>query len=253
MDRIFPLSGKPIVVIGPMACEIEYIASKLDSPREVNFGGYHFTVGTVDDYPVIAARSLIGMVNSAVTTALAIREFDPAMIIIQGTAGGHDPERHKNDMILGERLVELGNFYTPHRDEGRRTRIEDWYTPGEEIMTDEGIRRFTTLFSDEELLEAAEETPYNAGKLVRGTIGSADLWNKEIDRIDYLHRIFESDAEEMEGFAVAQVCMEFGVPMIDIRIVSNSELYPEEVFSEDAGVICQEYVYRVIRHMIEKK
>ena len=253
MEKIFPLSGKPIVVIGPMACEIEYIASKLSEPREISFGGYQFRSGTVDGYPVVAARSLIGMVNSAVTTALAIREFDPAMVIIQGTAGGHDPARHKNDIILGEHMVEIGNWYSPHRDAGRGTRIEDWFTPGEEIMTEDGIRRFTVLKSHEELLRAAEEVPYAKGKLVRGTIGSADLWDKEIDRILYLHRVTGSDAEEMEGFAVAQVCMEFHVPVLHIRVVSNSELYPEEVFSEDSGVFCQEYVYNVIRNMIAKK
>ena len=250
MKSIFPLSGRPIVVIGPMPCEIDAICAAIAPCEEMTLGGYRFTRGTVSGYPGIAAKSLIGMVNAAVTTTLAIREFEPAAIILQGTSGGHDPARHRYDIILGQRLVELGNFYTPHRGAGEGTRPEDWYAMGEEIMTENGVERFTALFGDGELLAIAEKTPYDDGEKVRGTIGSADIWNKELDRIAHLRRTSGSDAEEMEGFAVAQVCKAFGVPMLNIRIVSNSELYPEEAFLEDTALKCQKYVLDVIRNMI---
>lgn len=45
-----------------------------------------------------------------------------------------------------------------------------------------------------------------------------------------------SDCEEMEGFAAGQVCKAFGVPFIDIRVLSNSELHPGEEFDKSYGL-----------------
>lgn len=242
----------PVVVLGAMECEYSTLAAALENPEVTSYGGYEFTRGTLDGYPVIAVRCLIGMVNSAAATTLAVDNFSPYCVIMQGTAGGHSLELHQGDIVLGESVAELGSYYSPHRDEGEGSDFTQWTYPGVELPVDGEIQYLQILHSDEPLMEIAESVSYDGGSLVRGTIGSADAWNKEIDKINFCHEVLGSDCEEMETFAVAQVCRQLNVPFLGIRIISNSELYPEEAFSEQFGIDCQNYTLDVIRALIAR-
>jgi len=103
-----------------------------------------------------------------------------------------------------------------------------------------------TMHSTKELLDIAVKVPYEYGNLVSGTHGTADQWNKELDLVKSFHENLGTDCEEMEGFAVAQVCAMFDVPFLAIRIISNSELYPEELFSVKFAEYCQKYTLDVV-------
>ena len=49
----------------------------------------------------------------------------------------------------------------------------------------------------------AVKDKYTKGKGVEGTIGSADVWNNEVDRIKWFHTKY-GYVEEMEGAAAAR-------------------------------------------------
>ena len=101
------------------------------------------------------------------------------------------------------------------------------------------------------IIDAAAAVPYPDGRVIRGTIGAADIWNRELDMIAHLHSTLSSDCEEMEGFAVAQVCAQMGVPCADIRIISNSEWHEDEPFDEGYGQFCQEFCLDLLHRMID--
>lgn len=241
----------PIAVMGPMACEIDRFCSYLENPVRGMLGGYPTVTGTIDGAPVIAVRTYIGMVNVAAATAQLIAQVHPSAILLQGTSGAHDPALHQFDIVLGEKLFETASVYSPHRDRGAGSRAEDWTFPGAEVPFSGGKaeqKRF--LYGDARLLEAAGRVPYSRGRVVRGAIGSGDMWNREIDRLLFFHEQVGSSCEEMEGFSVAQVCAASGTPMLDIRVISNSEFYPDEEFSEETGEVCQDFVLGVVREII---
>jgi adenosylhomocysteine nucleosidase len=50
------------------------------------------------------------------------------------------------------------------------------------------VRRFK---GDEQLLAAAESVKnlYHKGRVVEGIIGSAEIWNSELDRIQHFHTL----------------------------------------------------------------
>ena len=50
--------------------------------------------------------------KSAAATAIGILNYAPDCIISQGTAGGHDPQLHKKDIVVGERLINISSFQT---------------------------------------------------------------------------------------------------------------------------------------------
>ena len=58
-------------------------------------------------YPVVVSRTEQGLANAGVATALAIKYFNPIAVINQGTSGGHDPELHTFDIVIGETTVPL--------------------------------------------------------------------------------------------------------------------------------------------------
>lgn len=245
--------NKPIVILGPMESESAWLIDQLTAHQENAIGAYTFHEGLIDGYPVVICRCYIGVVNSAAAATLAIAQYDPLCVIIQGTSGAHDPALHQGDIILGENLVELGSFYTLHRDEGQGSAIFDWTQPGAEIKVNNRMDRVNTLHSDSRILDVAESVPYADGVVRRGTIGAADIWNRELDMIAHLRRTLGTDCEEMEGFGVAQVCAQLDVSCVDIRVISNSEWHSQEEFNEKYGEQCQMFVLQVIRRLIAEE
>ena len=75
------------------------IAALADA-ETIDIDNFHFVRGTLDGYPVIVSRTEQGISNAAVTTALAMQNFDPIAVINQGTAGGYDPDLHTFDIVL---------------------------------------------------------------------------------------------------------------------------------------------------------
>lgn len=245
-----PFNKKPIVILGPMESESAWLIDQLDCRCENALGAYIFHEGTIDDHPVVICRCYIGVVNSAAATALAIAHYDPLCVIIQGTSGAHDPDLHQGDIILGESIVHLGRFFTPHRDKGTGADVFAWEPQGSEIVSLDPKEFTSVLNSDSRILSVAETVSYADGIVRRGTIGAADIWNRELDMIAHLRRTLGTDCEEMEGFGVAQVCAQLGVPCADIRVISNSEWHTQEEFNEKYGEQCQMFVLQVVKRMI---
>lgn len=250
---------QPILIQGPMPIEAENFAAKLEDVEEETSGNFVFYKGKVDDYPVIVMKTGKGMENTAAATAIAIEKFDPAAIINQGTSGGHDPELHVFDIVLGERTVNIGSLKTGHREDGEGIAPKEWIPM--DLMASEGsagedpdaenIRYFE---GDKELLKAAKavKNTHEEGKVVEGTIGSADVWNNEVDRIQWFHENFGTSVEEMEGAAGAQIAKAYDVPYLGVRILSNNKTNDGE-YNPDTAEANQDYVYEVVKKYISKK
>ncbi|WP_281658632.1 5'-methylthioadenosine/S-adenosylhomocysteine nucleosidase [Halobacillus sp. Cin3] len=250
---------QPILIQGPMPIEAENFAERLENVEEEQSGTFVFYKGTVDDYPVIVMKTGKGMENTAAATALAIEKFTPAAIINQGTSGGHDPELNVFDIVLGERTVNLGSLKTGSREEGEGIAPTEWIPM--DLMASEGsagedpdaenIRYFE---GDKDLLEAAKavKETHKEGKVVEGTIGSADVWNNEVDRIQWFHENFGSSVEEMEGAAGAQIAKAYDTPYLGIRILSNNKTNGGE-YNPETAASNQDYVYEVVKEYIQNK
>ena len=183
-------SARPVIVQGAMDIEIRSLAAALDHGEEEKVKGWTFWRGTVDGYPVIVSKTLKGMSNAAAATVLAAERYAPIAIINQGTAGGHEPDLHVFDIVLGTDAVNLGSFKTGFRARGRGSSFEEWMPL--DLMRSEGsagndpnarsMRRFR---ADEGLLAAARSvrSHYRKGRVIDGVIGSSEIWNRR-DRTD---------------------------------------------------------------------
>ncbi|MBT2687743.1 5'-methylthioadenosine/S-adenosylhomocysteine nucleosidase [Bacillus sp. ISL-47] len=250
---------RPILIQGPMPIEAEKFAERLDKVKIEKSGTFVFYKGKLDKYPVIVAKTGKGMENTAAATAVAIEKYDPIAIINQGTSGGHDPSLNVFDIVLGERTTNIGSLKTGHLEENEGIDPTNWIPM--DLMASEGsagedpnAEKARYYEGDEDLLAAAKAVKhkYTKGKVVEGTIGSADVWNNEVDRIKWFHENFGTSVEEMEGAAAAQIAKAYHVPFLGIRVLSNNKTNGGK-YNPNTAEANQDYVYEVVKQYISDK
>ncbi|MFC0089608.1 5'-methylthioadenosine/S-adenosylhomocysteine nucleosidase [Allobacillus sp. GCM10007491] len=247
---------RPILIEGPMPIEAKAFADRLENVEQETSGIYDFYIGTVDDYPVIVVKTSKGMENAAAATAVAIERYNPTAIISQGTSGGHDPNLNVFDIVLGKRTVNIGALKTGDKTENEGIEPTEWIPM--DLMASEGsagedpdAENIRYYEADEDLLAAANavKDKHTKGKVVEGTIGSADVWNNEVDRIKWFHETFGTSVEEMETASAAQIAKAYEVPFLGVRILSNNKTNDGE-YNPDTATANQEYVYEVVKEYI---
>lgn len=239
----------PVIIQGALDIETDHIVSQLKNVKEKTYGAWKFWEGTYQGYPVVVSRTLMGMTDAAAATTLAIEHYHPAAIINQGTAGGHDPKLNVFDIVLGKTSENIGAFITPNKALGEGSNTLTWnksFNVLPKNNTPEEESRRLRFDADPKLLAAANaiKATYKQGKVVEGVIGSADVWNNELDRIKYFHENYGTSVEEMETASAAQVASLYHVPFIGIRVLSNN-LTNNGSYNPNTGAACQQYVLDV--------
>jgi adenosylhomocysteine nucleosidase len=250
---------RPVIVQGAMDVEVRTLAGALANVREEHVEGWTFWRGTLDGYPVIVSKTLKGISNAAAATAIAAERYHPAAIVNQGTAGGHEPQLHVYDIVLGTYSVNLGSFKTGFRKAGEGSDLLDW-SPLDLTRSDgsagndPNARRMRRFKGDERLLAAAVSVKdrYRRGRVVEGVIGSAEVWNSELDRIQRFHDQYGTSVEEMETASAAQIADLFHIPFLGIRVLSNN-ITNDGAYDPKTGDACQEYVHEVVKAFISAR
>ena len=249
----------PIMIQGPMPIEAEYFASLLTDVRIEHSGNATFYLGTLNGHPIVVAKTGKGLENTAAATAIGISRYQPRIIINQGTSGGHDPKLNVGDIVLGEKSVNASNFKTPKLEAGEGSRPLTWIPM--DLMASEGSAGEGDSASDAEKIRfyAGDETllklamslskEHKSGNVVKGTIGSGNFWNNEIDRIAWLHKNLGTSVEEMESASAAQIAHAYGVPFLGIRILSNNITNHGE-YNPGTAEACQIFVKTVVEAYI---
>lgn len=247
-------AADPILVEGAMECETDLLIKELDNPVEERIGGWRYVSGEYQSIPVVVSVTSIGMTNAAAATTLGIEHFHPIAVINQGTSGGHDPSLHSFDIVLGAKTFDASAWIS-HAErrgaDGRHIELMPTYYYDSNLKEDKAEVELT---ADPELLEVAvsEAGNYQAGRVIVGKISSSNIWNRQIDRIHFLHEKYGSSCEEMEAHAAAHICRVYDVPFLGIRILSNTEIHGED-FNPATGTACQQYVLTVIKSYAERK
>jgi adenosylhomocysteine nucleosidase len=242
-----------------MPVETGTLVDGLADRAERRVQGWTFWTGTLDGYPVVVSKTQKGMANAAAATALAIAEFRPRAIVNQGTAGGHAPDLRVFDIVIGTSSVNIGAFKTGARRRGDGSDFRDWRPL--DLLRTEGsagddpnawvMRRFP---ADAALLAAAASVKdrHSGGRVVEGVIGSSDMWNSELDRIQRLHEEYGTSVEEMETAAAAQVAAMSQVPFLGVRVLSNN-ITNDGAYDGRSAIACQQFVLEVVRAYLARE
>ena len=216
-----------ILIQGAMEIEIEELKNSLEDIEKKIVDGYEFYLGKLADYPIVISKTEVGMVNSAVATMIGIKEFQPSMIINQGTAGGYGNMIHKGDIVVGTESININSYRTPYRKKEEGANPLDWKL---QTFIGGGVDFLEKIEADRNILEfiKLQKKDIEKENLIYGTIGSGDCWNREMDRIEFLNKEYGILCEDMETVSVYKMAKKYDTPVIGIRVIANNEMLEEE-------------------------
>lgn len=235
------MKNKVVLIQGAMDIEIEYLKSKLQNLKKKNISMYEFYEGNINNTNIVISKTLIGTINATIATMIGIQEFNPDLIINQGIAGSHRRNIHIGDIVVGKNCYNINAYSMPAKKEKEGSNPFEW-----EINK----RAKEIKYADEKIVEEISEFLKNnsSSNIYVGTLGSGDVFNREIDRIDWITRIFENLCEDMESIGMYSVCEKFDIPCIGIRIISNNEITGEKL-DEQQVIKLQQLLIEFIRKL----
>lgn len=202
----------PVGVLGAMDSEVAILIEKMNGRREETHAGMTCHCGFFSDVPAVVVRCGIGKVNAARAAQMLIDIYSPRVIINNGIAGGLASWLHVGDIVVGAKLVEHDFDVSPFG-----------YVRGALMPTDDPKK--PTWFVPEasvaqKLLQAAIACA--PGREVRpGCIASGDVFVADAGLKKQLQNLFQADAAEMEGAAIAHVAQYAGTPFAVLRVISD--------------------------------
>jgi 5'-methylthioadenosine/S-adenosylhomocysteine nucleosidase len=157
-------------------------------------------------FPTPVVNTGVGKVAAAMNTQAGIDRHNPAGIVFVGVSGALAPDLHVMDAMIGTDAVQWDVDLTAFGSE-----------PGQ---LNDG-RRFIRM--DELGTRLALEAAQDLGVPARpGRIASGDTFLADPNKSRWIRETFGADTVEMEGAAAAQVADDRGIPIVIIRVVSDS-------------------------------
>lgn len=241
------MEKRPILISVAMENELDFLVNRLVNKKEKKILDYRVFEGEIDLYPIVIVETLVGLVNAAIALTKIIDIYKPILIINQGTAGSHEYNIHKFDLVIGKEVVSINSIKTNVMQLGRGVNPLDWNI-GEYVGTKNEVIVYQAT---EELITIVEsmENKYQYGKVHYGRIGSGDVWNREIDRIKWINKKLKTSCEEMEALSVYKIANMNNIPVLAIKVISNNEILQEKYDTLTANA-CQEFVYEYIKEYI---
>jgi adenosylhomocysteine nucleosidase len=235
-----------IVVQGAVDTELQPLLAALEGKEQTQIAAWTFWRGHIGGRSVVVSRTEVGPMNASTATTLAIVNFHPRLIINQGTAGAADPDLRVFDIVVGEHTVDCGAFRSAHADAGAGVDFSRWSPMPHRLRLDGKARiAFERFPGDPGTMAAALALPNPRGRVVKGTIGSAFEYNREVDRLIWMRKTYGVVSEDMESAFAAGTAAGFGVPFLAIRIISDSD-YRASEFQPVAGEYCAAFVAELV-------
>lgn len=213
-----------IGIMGAMPEEINKIIDQLTDIQIIERGSRKYYKGILFGQQVVAVFSRWGKVAAATTATNLILEFGVTQIIFTGVAGGLASEAAIGDIVVGVRLYQHDMDARP-----LMPRLEipltgkDAFHSSSEMIGNMSMAVEQFLKSNEELLKRLSERKIDQPKLIVGDIASGDLFiSSPKMKQAIVKNIPSAVCAEMEGAAVAQVCDDYNVPLVVVRIISDT-------------------------------
>lgn len=218
----------PTAILSALAQEQHSLLALLQQPKKISHAGREFWQGQLQGQPVVLALSRIGKVAAATTATALIERFGVQRILFTGVAGGLGAGVKVGDVVVATDFLQHDLDVSPLFPRYEmplygKTRID-----GDAALT---ALLFTAacgaLAHDAETGPGGLATPQFPGACVhRGLIASGDRFVSGAGESRALqaalavagHAVL---AVEMECAAVAQVCLDYGVPFAAVRTISD--------------------------------
>lgn len=213
--------------MGAMAQEIDNVKEMVKNPKSVMIGNREFITGTLNGIDCVVVFSKWGKVAAGITATILAQEFKVTDLIFSGTAGALADGLKVGDVVVSRRLVQHDLDARPIINRFEVPLLNKVYIDADEKLSNAAGRAVANLFERgvEQMTgkKAVEDFRLDSPSLHFGDIASGDQFiSSDEKRNELLGLLPNVKCVEMEGAAVAQVCLEFGLPFTVIRTVSDT-------------------------------
>ncbi|MFD0668042.1 5'-methylthioadenosine/adenosylhomocysteine nucleosidase [Ramlibacter sp. MAHUQ-53] len=197
-----------LALVSAMHQELAAVLDLLPDERKTRVAGRDFWVGHLHGQEVVAVLSRIGKVAAATTATALIERFGASRIVFTGVAGGLGPGVKVGDVVVADSFLQHDMDASP-------------LFPRHEVPL-YGMSRFATDPVLTDRLAAAARAALPGAGFHRGLVVSGDRFVATTAEARALQaELPEALAVEMEGAAIAQVCLDYGVPYAAVRTISD--------------------------------
>ncbi len=212
--------------MGAMAQEIDEVKALLTNKTVVKIANREFVVGKIHGIACVVAFSKWGKVAATITATLLIQEFGVTDLFFIGTAGALADGLKVGDIVISKRLVQHDLDARPIISRFELPLLNRVYVDSNPELTELAGKAVSSLLEKgvEHMVGEEAVKEFNlAPTLYFGDIASGDQFiNSDEKREEIMGLLPDVLCVEMEGAAVAQVCLEFGTPFTVIRTISDT-------------------------------
>lgn len=229
----------PVGLMASVPLESALIRKEIRNARSITPS---LLTGRLGGNHVAYITSGIGIANAAHAATLLIEGVSPRLVILFGIGGAyHGSALKKGDVALAEKEVYADTGVLVR--EGLR---------GLDYMGIPLLRRGNRRFYNDFPLDrkaAALALRLSGGGVRPGVFLTVSQCTGTLTRARALRRKYNAICENMEGASVAQICARYGVPLLELRGISNmvEDRNPDVWEKKLAATNCQKVVMEILR------
>ena len=229
-------------ILAAMDRELDALLADFEAPRTERVINRTFYRGVLHGHEAIAVVAGIGKTAVATTATLLVQHFGVQCVVLTGAAGRVSDDLSIGDVVVATHLV--------HHDLDASPIFPRYHVPTlgtARLAADEAVSALA--YDAAQSFIAAE--PGDTAKVAKGLVLSGDQFMNPAQIRDLRRRFPDGLAVEMEGAAVAQVCIESGTPYAIVRSISddgNADAF-ERFLHSDCGRYARGIVSRLLMAM----
>lgn len=201
-----------IAILAALPIEIDPLLCHLQDTRSLQASGFQVRLGKLSGKNVAVVTTGPGMRRAALATQAVLQTHKPRIVLSAGFAGGLHPGLVKYALFTSSLVITA---------KGEEIPLAKF--PSSLVAAPKDLSTAASLANPQTSVHESALLLMERLLTAHHVVGS--LRQKESLRAE--HR---ADAIDMETFAVAEVCQQFGTPCFSLRVVSdacNEELPPE--------------------------
>ena len=232
-----------IGIVSAMDNEIELLLKEADIERIDTVADVKYHVGSLHGKRVVIARSGIGKIRAASGVTTMLNNYNVSKVIVTGIAGGVADGTQVLDEVIATDLVE--HDYGIISNDGFVWRSGD---PG--FGNDPGIY----YACDPQLVKIAYDAAVDVigeEHVFKGTVASGDQFIANAEYVKMLKEEYDACACEMEGAAIAVVCIQYKIPFVVVRALSDKADGDAHESYENFGDLAADNSSRIVLKMLD--
>lgn len=248
------LSGKPLGILAALPEELGDLIAAMRAEgavKTITLGRRDYHVGHVHGAACVVTLARIGKVAAAATVSALIHVFGVAGIVFTGVAGGVARGVRVGDVVVADTLLQHDLDASPLFPRYEVPLLGMTHFESDAELTGR-LKAACAQFIEEEGGALAERFRLAGAQLRNGLVISGDRFVSSEHEVTALRDALpDALAVEMEGAAIAQVCVEHGVPFALVRTISDTaDDHATQSFSHFLAEIASTYSSGILKRFL---